>query len=170
MRRTLLWSLILLITFALGIATAFLRLNRFEQSNAKPETVYLPSQKSDIPAEQQILAYCELANNPEKYDGKVVRVSARLWFMIHGHSFTDKNCDGETKQAAVIFPEGERGFEMFNKIAKDTGLAEYNPWDFPEIIAVGKFSRVEPTGKSDSMENNTYLHFEILDVEKASKY
>ncbi len=167
MRRTLFWIFISFFTFALGVATAFVWLDRSELANAKPETTSL--QKSDISTEEPILAYCELANNPEKYDGKIVRVSAKLWFMIHGYSFFSRNCDGERKQTAVIFPDNERGFEIENKIAKDVGLTEYNPWSLPEVIAVGKFTRVEPSRESDSLSANTYLHFEILDVEKASK-
>jgi hypothetical protein len=89
--------------------------------------------------------------------------------MMHGYFFFSKNCDGEKKQAAVIFPDDKRAIEIENKIAKDTGLSEYTVWGFPEIIAVGKFSRVEPSGKSNSMADNTYLHFKILEVEKASK-
>jgi hypothetical protein len=37
------------------------------------------------------------------------------------------------------------------------------------MVVIGKFKRVKPTRKSDSMEDNTNLHFEILEVEKASK-
>jgi hypothetical protein len=169
MKRTLFWILILLTAFALGVATAFGWFNRPKLANEKSKTILSP-QEFHSSMEQPILAYCELANNPEKYDHKIVRVSARLWFMMHGYSFLNKNCDGETKQTAVILPDGERGLEIENKIAKDIGLTEYNPWSFPEIIAVGKFSRVEPSRKSDSMEDNTYLHFEILEIEKASKY
>lgn len=168
MKRTLFWILISLVTFALGVAIAFIWLNSPKPANEKSKVVS-SSQEASLSTELPILAYCELANNPEKYDGKIVRVSGRLWFMMHGYYFLSKNCDGERKQAAVIFPSDERGFEIENKIAKDTGLSEYHSWGFPDIIAVGKFSRVEPSRKSDSMEDNTYLRFEILEVEKASK-
>jgi hypothetical protein len=168
MRQTPFWILIALLTFALGVATVLVWFNRPKLANEKAETV--PSQQESRPStEQTTLTYCELANNSEKYDGKIVRVSAKLWFMIHGYSFLSKNCDGETKQIAVIFPDDKRGLEIENKIAKDLELTEYNPWSFPEIIAIGKFSRVKPSRKSDSIADNTYLHFEILEVEKASK-
>lgn len=136
----------------------------------KPEIPFSILNDEIVPPNLPILDNCELVNNPEKYDGKIVRVRAKLWFMIHGYSFISENCTGETKQTAVIFPKSEElGFEIENKIAKDTGLTEYHPWNFPEIIAVGRFSRVEPSRKSDSMEDNTYLHFELIEVEKASK-
>lgn len=167
MKRTLFWTFISFFTFILGVAIAFVWLDRSEPANAKFEAT--SPQKIDISTEETILPYCELANNPEKYDGKIVRVKAKLWFMIHGYSFLNKNCEGERKQTAVIFPDNELGVEIRNKIVKDVGLTEYNPWNFPDIIAVGKFTRVEPSRKSDSLSANTYLHFEILDVEKASK-
>lgn len=168
MKPTPLWILISFLTFALSVATAFVWFKPPNSTNEKSEPVSSP-QEFRSSTEQPILAYCELANNPEKYDGKIVRVRARLWFMIHGYSFLSKYCDGEAKQTAVIFPDDKRGLEIENKIAKDIGLTEYNPWSFPEIIAIGKFSRVEPSRKGDLMTDNTYLHFEILEVEKASK-
>ena len=166
MKRTLLWTLVSLLTFSLGIWTAPVWLDSFKETNRKAEAVGIPAQELVSPTQQPILAYCELANNPEKYDGKVVRVSARLWFMIHGYSFLDKNCDGETKQTGVVLDS----LAIEDKIAKGLGSAEYNPWVFPEIIAVGKFTRVEPSRESDSLVDNTYLRFEIIDVEKAAKY
>ena len=159
MKRTVFWILVSIVAFGLGFASAYVWLY-------EPNTTH--SDLADGVAEQPILAYCELANNPEKYDGKVVRVSARLWFMRHGYSFYSRNCEGETKQTAVVFRNDESGERIEARIAQETGLNEYNPWGFPEIIASGKFSRVQPSRKSDSMEDNTYLHFELSEVEKAS--
>lgn len=169
MRRTEIWLLISFFTFALGAATVFIWFNSFNVSNEESEVVSRSLQKINAQSELPILAYCELANNPEKYDGKVVRVSGKLWFFTHGYFFLNKNCESEEKQTAVILPDGEQGMTILDKITKDTRLTEYNPWDFPEIIAVGKFRRVKPARKSDSVEDNVYLHFEIVAVEKATK-
>ncbi len=168
MKRTTFWLLISLVTFALGVVTVFVWLDRSKTLTEESEAVSSIAQKTTAPSELPILAYCELANNPEKYDGKIVRVSAKLWFFIHGFKFLDKNCYAVEKEAAVTFAAG-REDEIFAKIAKDTESAEYNPWTFPEIVAVGKFSRVKPSRKSDSMVDNAYLQFEILEIEKASE-
>ena len=168
MKRKTFWLLISVVTFALGVITVFVLLDRSKSSNEKSELVSSVAQKVDVPSELPILSYCELANNPEKYDDKTVRVSAKLWFFIHGFKFLDKNCYAIEKETAVTFA-AERENEIFAKLAKATGATEYNPWVFPEIVAVGKFSRVKPSRRSDSMADNAYLQFEILEIEKASK-
>jgi len=168
MKRTTVWLLISLVTFTLGVVIVFVWVDRSKSPSAKSESVSSIAQKTDTPSELPILAYCELVNNPENYDGKIVRVSAKLWFFIHGFKFLDKNCYAVENEPAVTFAAG-REDEIFAKLAKETGSAEYNPWTFPEVVVVGKLSRVKPSRKSDSMADNAYLQFEILEVEKASK-
>ena len=168
MKRKTFWLLISVVTFALGVVTVFVWFDCSKSPNEKSEAVSSTVQKTDNPSELPILAYCDLANNPEKYDGKIVRVSAKLWFFIHGFKFLDKNCYAIEKEAAVAFAAG-REDEIFAKLARETDATEYNPWVFPEIVAVGRFSRVKPSRKSDSMADNAHLQFEILEIEKASK-
>ncbi len=168
MRRAIFWLFVTIVTFALGIATAFLWIKYCDSTIRKSKAVALSIEKTDAPPEMPILAYCELANNPEKYDGKIVRVSTKLWFFIHGSFFSDKNCAGEGKQTAVIF-NTERQEEIVDKLTKETKSEEYGFWGMPKIIAIGKFSRVNPTKESDAMVDNVDLRFEILEVEKASK-
>ena len=165
MKRTLLWILVSLVTFGLGIGTALVWLGGTNGNVPTPEVAVMPSEEPVSPTQQPILAYCELANNPERYDGKVVRVSARLWFIMHGYSFQDKNCAGDAKQTGVVITS-----PAMEQIAKHLGTPEYNVWDLPEIIAVGKFTRVEPSRESDSVVDNTYLRFEVIRVENAAKY
>ncbi len=160
--------MILILTFALGVVTVFILLDRSNSPNENSELINSGTQKADAQIELPTLAYCELANNSEKYDGKVVRVSAKLWFSIHGFKFLDKNCYAIEKETAVTFAV-ERKDEIFAKLAKETDATEYNPWTFPEIIAVGKLYRVKPSRKSDSVIDNAYLQFEIMEIEKASK-
>lgn len=54
-----------LVTFALGIETAFVWLDHSKLANDEAR-ILLPAQQIDLSTEQPILAYCELANNPEK--------------------------------------------------------------------------------------------------------
>jgi|GEM_PF-3108763 len=111
------------------------------------------------------LEYCELANHPEKYDGQTVRVSATLYFMMHGYKFMDKGCLGDDKETAVLL-DGEHEA----KLAKEMGMDEYIPWNFPEIVATGKFRRVTPNRKSDTVADNSNLIFEMETVERVIKY
>ena len=50
-----------------------------------------------------ILAFSELANNPNKYSGQVVRMSAMLGGFIHGRVLYDPNCSSIQTQAAVFY-------------------------------------------------------------------
>jgi hypothetical protein len=110
------------------------------------------------------LTYCELASHPDKYDGQTVRVAATLYFMMHGYKFMDKDCAGDDKETAVLLTS-----EQESKLARETGSDEYNPWSFPTIIATGKFSRVTPSRKSDSVADNSNLIFETEVVERIIK-
>ncbi len=110
------------------------------------------------------LAYCELANHPEKYDGQTVRVAATLYFMMHGYKFMDRDCLGDKKETAVLLNADHEA-----KLARETGSEEYNPWTFPKIITTGKFKRVMPNRKSDSVADNSDLIFEMEVVESVIK-
>jgi hypothetical protein len=167
MRQILSWCVVLAVTFTLGAATAFVWLNYERPKNAELNVGDPPSSYPESTDNLPILAYCEIANNPAKYDGKIVRVSARLLFMIHGYFFLDKNCYGGDKQTAVRY-EAEFDDEMLRKVAKEAGDEEFIPGRFPDIIAVGRFTRVTPTRESDSMWDNSELRFEILKIESAS--
>lgn len=127
--------------------------------------------KTDEAAKAPPLSYCELANHPEKlanhpekYDGQTVRVTATLYFMMHGYKFMDKNCLGNEKETAVLL-----NAEHDAQLARETGSEEYNPWSFPTIIATGKFRRVTPSRDSDSVADNSNLIFEMEVVEGVIK-
>ena len=167
MKRKIFWLLISIFTFALGVAIVFVWLDGHKSSNQQSETASLPTQKADVPKELPILAYCEIANNPEKYNGEIVRVRTKLNQFIHGAFFADENCAGREKTTAVIF-NPERANEIINKLESETKSEEFGFWG-AEIIAVGKFSRVKPTQESDALVDNIDLRFEILQIEKAFK-
>lgn len=167
MKRTIFWLLASIFTFALGVAIVFVWLNDHKLPNQQSEVSSSTIQKADTPKEMPILAYCELANNPEKYNGKVVRVRAKLNHFIHGPFFADDNCADSGKTTAVIFsPKLEN--EIINKLKSKTKSEKFSFWD-AEIIAVGKFSRVKPTQESDALVDNIDLRFEILEIEQGFK-
>lgn len=167
MKRTIFLLFIFIVAFVLGV-TIFIWLRHHKSPNEQNTTAPSINQQTDVFADLPILTYCELANNPEKYDGKIVRLHTKLYVHFHGLKFLDKNCYAEEKESAVIFnPEHED--EIFNKIEKDTKTERWVNWNAMDITVIGKFTRVKPTRRSDSMADNTYLHFEIIKVESASK-
>ncbi len=131
----------------------------------------IPNDKNedeDLP----ILAYCELVKNPEKYSGKIVRVSADLYWFMHGYYLADKNCaaGGDSARTAIVFDNQNRDriFQKFNEIRGKETL-DYR--DVINMIAVGKFKKVEKSQiSSDSIKDRTLLHFEIKDIESAYLY
>jgi hypothetical protein len=167
MRRIFGWCLIAVVTFTLGAATAFVWLNQGRSASTSEHFEGPQSTAADGTDSLPILAYCEIANNPAKYDGRLIRISAKLYFATHGYFFLDKNCDDGDQQTAAKY-DAELGDEMLQKVAREAGDEEFIPWRFPDIIAIGRFSRVTPTRQSDSTWDNSVLRFEILKIERAS--
>ena len=87
-----------------------------------------------------------------------------MYFMMHGYKFRDRHCPGDEKETAVLLNADHEA-----KLARETGSEEYNPWSFPKIITTGKFRRVTPSRKSDSVADNSDLIFEMEVVEGVIK-
>lgn len=169
MRRTLFWILISLLTFVLGVATAFSWLYCSNLAKAKVETDLVALQESVASDETPIFAFCELVNNPDKYDGKVVRISAKLSLNHHSTLFLDKNCSEQGKAIAVIFNSVEQLSETIDRIVQQT-KPEQKSYCIPEIITVGKFSRIKEVNETNSWIKDFPFQFEIQKVEKVSRY
>ena len=103
---------------------------------------------------QPVLAYCELVGNPERYDGKVVRVRATMSLSIHGLFFSDVACGGYDQPTAVRL-----------QASPGAKLAAHTP---VELIVVGRFEKVTPSMETDSLLDMTPLQFEIMRVEKVA--
>jgi hypothetical protein len=116
-----------------------------------------------------IIDYCELANNPERYSGKIVRVRARLSGFIHGMLFYDENCAGADNRAAVSYSRRTEE-EITRTLNRARGSDGSMNWLEPvNIIATGKFEKVTPSNESDTIYETASLQFQIIRVEKASK-
>ncbi len=169
MKRITTWVLVTSFTFTLGVVAALLWLE-FRHSSIQNQTnsPCSPSPNNEnFSADLPILAYCELANNPEKYDGKIVRVSARLAMFIHGRVFADLNCSSMDRQTAVTFdPQNREEIERTLNQASGSDNWIVTPMD---LIAVGRFRKVVPSNQSDTIYDTASLQFEIMRVEKASK-
>src|SRR5688500_2783891 len=170
MKRTIFWFLTLLTTFSLGIITAFVWLSNYNPKSKISETVFPTTENSIVAGNMPILSYCELANNHNKYYGKVVRINGRLVQGMHGFKFYSPNCFAKEKQAALVIDQ--HIWEALENAEQDvfsTNMNKPTAFKFFEITAVGKLSQVTPTGNTDSDLDNSHLRFKILEIEKASK-
>ncbi len=163
MKRIGFWLLIASLSFALGIITTLICVRIRNSTNpSQPSSKDQTIENSTSPP---VLAYCELANNPEKYDGKIVHLATRLSASKHGILFYDLNCGGIEKAASV-------SFNPDNKYAIARTLREARGSDDPtqsvDLIAVGKLRKVTPSFESDLISDTTSLRFEIMSIEKAS--
>jgi hypothetical protein len=159
--------LVVSLTFILGVGVTLLwpEFHRapVQSPQASPCSLSL-SDEVAAPADLPILAYCELANNADKYNGKIVRVRARLGGFIHGMLFYDQNCPGA---GAAIFYNQQNKEEIRRSLAQARGSDD---WLIPvEVIAVGRFRKVVPSYDSDTIYDTASLQFEIIRIEKAYK-
>ena len=167
-----------LVTFTVGVALVTLWLGHQHTGHtrraktpchrrAQAETPPPAAPRADFAADEgllPVLAYCELVDNPERYDGKFVRVRASLRMSIHGLFLSDVTCGSYENNAAVDFhePQREELMEMFFGPDSPTRVRP-GP---AELIAVGRFEKVVPSRVSDSLLDTAPLRFEMIRVEE----
>jgi hypothetical protein len=179
MRRISIWLVVATCTFALGFAAAtfWFQLRRpvVAERNPSSSSPCINSvaldQMADISAASNlpILDYCELASNPERYNGKIVRVRARLSGFIHGMVISDENCIGVDNQAAATYypPMAEEIRQTLNRArGSDSSMNWLEPVN---IIAIVRFEKVTPSNESDTIYDTASLQVQIMRVERASK-
>jgi hypothetical protein len=162
MKRIATWLLIIILTFGLGVTATFLYLKLNTSGIQKSETLAAPAlpDEENGAADLPILSFCELAEKPEKYNGKIVRLSGRITFGLEGAWFSDSNC-GDHDNSAIVSYKNE---DVWNPVkqAREGGKFWANALD---VVVTGKF------------KNEVYrdccltapFQFEISKVEKASK-
>jgi hypothetical protein len=163
MKRIISWLFILTFTFALGVSATFLYIkfnNSFVQKTEILNDAVSTSKENDSQA-LPILAYCELANNPEKYNGKIIRVSSTLSFGDHGSYFSDANCR-LPENGAIIWYKTEE-VQVTISQAREQKDKKFLAHEL-NVITVGRFSNKVYKDPSLIVQ----FQFEILKVEKAS--
>ncbi len=155
--------LVVLLAFVIGVVTTIVWFN-LDSNNSVPPP-------EDVSAELPIFSFCELINNPEKYDDKIVRVGAEINMLnIHGYMIFDSaKCSAKDDKfmfGAVVFPNS-RDFETIDNLIKENKpeIGWYKP---VSVIARVKFNFVESKGTSDHVSDRTSFHFEILTIETSS--
>ena len=163
MQRTISLILVGFLSFLLGVASTFAWARYSQPRNTGGVQ---PSERHESEDERPILAFCELANNPDKYSGRTVRVSTSLSGFIHGMVLYDPNCSSVHTQTAVFY-QAQKRIEIEAALKQARGSED---WRLPvQIIAEGEFRKVIPSNQSDTIYDTAPLQFEIIRVEKASK-
>ena len=164
MNRITFWLLIALATFAFGIITTLFwsEFNYSKVQETKASSSFSLSNKDWDSTEKPIISYCELASNSERYNGKIMRVRARLVAGKHGLLLLDSNCLENTEQAAVFYSSQNKD-EIEKRLGRGFDV------DF-NIVAVGSLKKVVPSNRSDSKMDTAKLQVEIEKIEQAVKF
>ncbi|MFN2455953.1 MAG: hypothetical protein ABR577_17225 [Pyrinomonadaceae bacterium] len=181
MRRVIMWLLIALCTFTLGMGATLLWIESrrpvVQSLGAPPcirppfyESISTPCVGTDFSALADIPnpSFCELVNNADFYNGKIVRVSARYGGNIHGVQLFNTSCSRRDTQTYVFFHPAmaEDMLQDFNRVR---GAGSLNWWIPLDITVIGKFNKVTPSESSDAIVAIAPLQFEIMRIEKVSK-
>lgn len=161
MKKWGLWISVWFLTFSIGLTCASLWLPG-QTSTRQKATVAETTASSK--SENMELSFCQVAAEPEKYEGKVIRLSAVYSFGLHGVTIGDASCSSEDLGTSVsitpaIWEEFERATE------KAYGTKVVGPPLY--IIAIGKFQRNNPSHASDGWEDRLPFRFELKRIEKA---
>jgi hypothetical protein len=163
MKRTAIGLFIIIFGFGLGVAATLLYLKFSASDIRKPETAPNLSLLSNenVPPVLPVLGFCELAENPEKYNGKIVRLSGKLTFGLEDAWFSDLNCGADNAAVVPFFDE-----KVWNSIKKAREREDENfSANELNVIVVGKF-------KHEVYKDCCLIapfQFEISEVEKVSK-
>lgn len=164
MKRPFNWIAVLCLTSLFGITFTFLW---FKYN--PPMLSYEESLAKGIPS----VEYCDLRNNPYKFNGKVVRLTTDLQWFMHGYFIYDASCndrfegDGLDESRTAILPYKENWAEIYEYLRKfhEAGKS----WEPLQITAVGRFQYKHAKGFSDGIEDRTSFRFEIYKIESASR-
>lgn len=125
-----------------------------------------------------VLEYCDLRNNPDKYDEKTVRLKAEIRVGNHGEYLYDERCPADASiktyydaTAAIIY-KNKADEEKIRDI-RDKRIENENSrklWTDPvNVTAVGIFRKNNPTERDSGYERNAAFHFVINSIESFDK-
>lgn len=125
-----------------------------------------------------VLEYCELVNNPDKYDGKIVRLKAEIKGGQHGDHLYDDRCPADESiyayydaTAAVIYKSKEDATKI--REIRDKRIENKNSqqlWVDPvNVRVIGIFRKNTPSKKDSDYERNATSHFLINSIESFSE-
>ena len=161
MKRFILWTLILFFTFAFGVVAALLWLNRSADDSSSENKILF----AGLP----ILNYCELRNNADKYDGKIIRLQTEVNTGNHGEFLYDARCPGDEKITTYADATAAVMYIDWLEQRKTTSIRNgrrTKPWTDPVgVIAVGKFRKNEPMKGESALDRSAVFHFTVISLE-----
>ncbi len=168
MKRYISWILVILLTFTFGVITTLLLFSHNSQIPSCSNETSNENLFESLP----VLNYCELRNNPDKYDGKIVRLNTDILSGNHGEYIYDVNCPADEKikdyyAATAAFMYIDRREQ---KKVTDIRIARSaKPWTDPvNVVTVGKFRKNEFTRNDSGMDRNAEFHFMVISLEIVS--
>lgn len=152
--------------------------NESGPSNVETSIPNPTTPQSKTPISDETLTYCEIANNPEKYNGKLVRFNGNLYWFMHGFYIHDEKCSDEfpkkptqpnwnyyDRRAGVSFDESSRE-ALWDRLMNKNPLKRSHESHW-RIVATGKFSFRVPCANdsfcSDHILDRVYFEFQIND-------
>lgn len=128
---------------------------------------------SEKMATLQVLPHCELRRNPSKYNGKLVKIDAKLHWFMHGYYLQDKECSEtvdtnylDSSRTAVVF-EKSQASDLFKQLRELHSPGKL----FTEVhlVAIGRFTYGPPKGYSDGIDDRTPFRFELYSLDEAKR-
>lgn len=164
MKRAAEWLLVIFFSYAIGVITAFLwspDASDGASFNNKNLFFKLP-----------IRNFCEVRNNPDNYDGEIIRLRAGINTGNHGDYLYDERCPADEKikdyydaTAAVMYAD----WREREKVANTRNARKSKPFTAPvSVVAVGKFRKNEPVKNDSGLNGNAVFHFAVISLESVS--
>jgi hypothetical protein len=109
-------------------------------------------------------SYQELVNNPDCYNGAIIRLKANLYFGEEGIYFNDETLGGMSHEIAgeVIGMTHEDFTRAFTEMCGERCVSPF------DVVVVGKFETVTPSNELNTPWDTDSMHFKIIRLEKVS--
>ncbi|HEY0051083.1 MAG TPA: hypothetical protein VGB68_17450 [Pyrinomonadaceae bacterium] len=152
----------LISVFGAACANNFARKPEVEQSlySVSGESCAISEDDIFTLPDRKVFGECEIRKNPERFNGKLLRIKARYNFMMHGallESSAECGLSRSIDEAISIGFRSEKDYEIIRNL-------QALPVD---IIAVGEFSASAPSRESDSIRDRTPYRFTGFCLEEA---
>ncbi len=172
MNRTYRFAPVALLTFALG-AACVAAVYWIRTPSTMADTVCGPSCDGNPeitePIDRGPIDFCDLARDPEWFNGKTVHFVAKLGANKHGMVLYGlRPCGTSPPWVAAFYFEpnaSEIGDYLARVRGRENSFASMEP---VEVVATGRFFTIKPSFKSDLNSDTAPLQMEIMQVERAS--
>lgn len=124
-----------------------------------------------------VLQYCDLRNDPDKYDGKIVCIKTGINGGQHGEYLSSWQCPADEPNpayydAAAVIYENKEDWNKIKQIRErrienKNSRSQYT--DPVYVTMIGLFKKNTSTGKDSSYERSAAFHFIVKSIESIEK-